>query len=50
MLVQKTEKFSLSASFTKSIIPPHLITNDIASSPGILKINQKLLRGVKNEG
>jgi hypothetical protein len=40
MLVQTTEKLSLSASFTKSIIPPRLITN-----------NQKLLRGeLKNEG
>jgi len=33
MLVQTKEKFSLSASFTTSIIPPHLTAN-----------NQKLLR------
>jgi hypothetical protein len=38
MLVQTKEKFSLSASFTKSIIPPHLTTN-----------NQKLLRGGLNQ-
>jgi hypothetical protein len=40
MLVQTTEKLSLSASFTKSIILPRSTTN-----------NQKFLRGeLKNEG